>query len=145
MEFCRLIRATAEGETTLYRRSLVGPVKFAIPTRAPVRKPTKARAGNFFTYRFKVTGTCRGCSKGTSLFNDALRQGLLLSAAYNNRGLQGSIGSECFCPRSTERRAPTTQEFTVAFNSTVMILQETGHCPQISSSLGVSWKQVNNR
>ena len=40
-QFRKLVGATLDGNATLGRRVLVGPVGFAIPTHAPARKPTK--------------------------------------------------------------------------------------------------------
>jgi hypothetical protein len=87
-----------------------------------------------FKFRFRVTGSCRGCAKSTNLFNDALRRTLLVAEDSSPRLLQiTSTPDGCVCPINAAVRGPTVDEFSAIFNRTIFALQEAGTVTFIQS------------
>lgn len=76
-----------------------------------------------FRFRFQIFGTCRGCVQGTRLFDDV--SGRALHEYPNHRMLQDS---DCTClPELVgETRAPTEDEYTVAYNEWLESMQNNG-------------------
>jgi len=111
------------------RRSLQGVQR--IVTRAPTRKPTQR--GGVFSYRFRVIGTCRGCSSSARLFDDAIRRRLALPSSFNihdggerREQVSGTTDTNCFCPILAENRGPTIGEFETSFEMIIQSLLTDG-------------------
>ena len=84
-----------------------------------------------FSYLYRVTGQCRGCPSNSRLFaQGASGRRLLPRTAHapfdfdRSRNLQDDT---CMCPvTASETRAPTNEEFRVAYDADINILQEEG-------------------
>jgi hypothetical protein len=80
-----------------------------------------------FKFRFRVTGSCRGCAKSTNLFNDALRRTLVVAEESLPRLIQiTSTPDGCVCPVNAAVRGPTVSEFSAIFSRSISALQEAG-------------------
>ena len=89
-----------------------------------------------FSYRFRVSGICRGCSRSSNLFNDAVRRSLVSSPSSSRQLLpptrslllntNSSDATGCFCPVNADIRAPTIAEFADIFETRIANLQEDG-------------------
>jgi hypothetical protein len=77
-----------------------------------------------FTFRFRVTGRCRGCAPDDLLFNDAFRRQLGQfeepdSMRPFGRDLGYVLGGKCYCAIDAEERPPEENEFTPVLNKNV--------------------------
>ena len=81
-----------------------------------------------FVFQFRVRGRCRGCRRDTNLFDEGISFRRLEEAEV---GARGSLSvrhlqqqpDDCVCAiGANETRAPTREEFTVNYNSTVRFL-----------------------
>ena len=86
-----------------------------------------------FVFLFRIRGRCRGCRRDANLFDEgiSLRRGLQQldeahmdgTGALSIRHLQQEQPADCVCAIGADDfRAPTREEFTAAFNSTVQFL-----------------------
>mmetsp|Transcript_21379 Transcript_21379/g.29750 ORF Transcript_21379/g.29750 Transcript_21379/m.29750 type:complete len:210 (+) Transcript_21379:30-659(+) len=102
----------------LLRRMLNATVKEVEPVPAQLSsKPS-------FRVRYLVVGNCRGCAPNTPLFSDTSNTGRALNAGNNGRRVE----NKCGCPEGTNvlERAPTTGEYTVAYNEWLEDKHEAG-------------------
>ena len=89
-----------------------------------------------FSYRFRVNGSCRGCSRSSNLFNDAVRRSLVSSPSSSKRlspptrslllNTNSSDATGCVCPVNADIRAPFIEEFANIFETRIANLQEDG-------------------
>ena len=88
----------------------------------------RRRLKESFSYLYRITGTCRGCQRDSRLFAQGVSGRALLSDKVpslsddTNRRLQNDT---CSCPvNATQPRAPTEEEFQIAYENTISILQQ---------------------
>jgi hypothetical protein len=92
------------------------PIEVVIDTMTVVGR--RLQSGSRFKYGYQVTGTCRGCSRNPRLFGQSVGRMLTGGAAIHGRRFQED--GLCFCSiDSLADRAPTENEFAVAYNETV--------------------------
>lgn len=90
----------------------------------PIRPPTLFEEDQSFRVQFLVVGTCRRCTSNTPLFSDAANIARKLNVGSDARRME----DKCACPEGTDavERAPTTDEYTVAYNEWLDRMHEDG-------------------
>lgn len=89
------------------------PIEVTIDTMTGVGR--RLQSDSSFTYEYTVSGLCRGCAGNSRLFGQSVRR--MLSRGDGRRFQQDNL---CFCSLdSVADRAPTQDEFAVAYNETV--------------------------
>lgn len=76
-----------------------------------------------FRFRFQISGTCRGCGRDTRLFDDATARAL---HEYPKGRLLQDSDCTCLSELVGETRAPSEDEYTVAYNEWLENAQNNG-------------------
>jgi hypothetical protein len=84
------------------------------------------------TSSIKVTGTCRGCSSSSSLYNDAAGRRSLLPQENESAGRNLQTRG-CYCPPNAEIRQPFLAEFNLALNQSIQEAQSQGFLSFVAS------------